>query len=205
VKAIIITLIGSLSQIVATVFMGSIGLFYYLFFVEGELNQYLTTATVLLIILLLALILGLYFNVNIFYILFRKVFKLRKIRKVISVITEYHFKELLIVLLLSFLRYSIFTAQYLLLLELFGIDAPFLTGLSIVMLIFLIQTVWPLPALVELGIRGNVAIWFLSAFAVAQISIISATYSLWLINLIIPALIGGLLILNINFLKTQKS
>ena len=69
------------------------------------------------------------------------------------------------------------------------------------MLIFLFMTLTPTIALTEIGIRGSIAVLVLGIFSNNIIGILSSTVVLWIINLIIPAIIGSLFIFNLNFFK----
>jgi hypothetical protein len=70
--------------------------------------------------------------------------------------------------------------------------------------IFFVQTINPLNiALIDFGFRGNVAAYFLAAFTTNPIAIIATTISLWFINLIIPAIIGGISALRFRFFKEE--
>ncbi len=200
IKAILVTLIGSLSQITVTITMGVLGLMYYLW-VNELIDPKLLFIMGLIMALLIFLVLGVYFNVRFAYRIMRRIIFLKKVRKLFRIFLLYDNRELAVIFGLSLLRFGVFTAQYLLLLKVFGIDVPVVTGLNMIMLIFLVQSILPSITLIELGIRGPVAIYFLGQYAATELSILTASYSLWLINLIIPALIGGLLIARINFFK----
>jgi len=50
--------------------------------------------------------------------------------------------------------------------------------------------------------RGEVALFVWGNFCDNELSILASTFSLWVINMIIPALIGIFFIMNINVLKS---
>lgn len=71
--------------------------------------------------------------------------------------------------------------------------------------IFFVQTINPINiALIDFGFRGNVAAYFLAGFTGNPIAIIATTVTLWFINLIVPAIIGGILSVKIYFLRKNK-
>ena len=53
--------------------------------------------------------------------------------------------------------------------------------------------------------RGEVALKIWGLFTHNDLSILAATFSLWVINLIIPAFIGLVFILQANFFQTKKN
>jgi hypothetical protein len=94
--------------------------------------------------------------------------------------------------------------QFVLLLKFFSIQIPLHTSLILVAAIFFVQTINPLNiALIDFGFRGNIAAYFLAPFTDNPIAIIATTISLWFINLIIPAIIGGLSALRFKFFKEE--
>lgn len=100
------------------------------------------------------------------------------------------------VLILSAIRFSVYAFQYVLLLMFFGVsnNALALGTHSIVYL--LAQTFSPLIPLLDFSYRGASALYVFKNFSDNNIAILSAVMLVWLINLVIPAVIGYLFILN---------
>ncbi len=111
--------------------------------------------------------------------------------------------SLSIVLFWSFLRYGVYLAQYLLLLHYLDLYKEFWILTSHVAGIYLIQTLIPLPAFLSVPARGEIAILVWQNVGISPIWALTATYSLWLINLIIPAIIGVVILLISN--KNKKN
>jgi hypothetical protein len=101
----------------------------------------------------------------------------------------------------SLLRFIIFTTQYFLILNVFGIRFDYLTGVAVISIIFLIMAVIPTIAIAELGIRGKVALTVAGIFTSQVLGVTAATVMVWLINLIIPSIIGTLLLSKIQIFK----
>lgn len=98
-------------------------------------------------------------------------------------------------LILSFARYTLFTIQYFLLLKAFHAEIDFpQTWVAVSSLLF-IQTLLPTLAIAEVTLRGSVALKTFEPFLTNDILILSVTYSVWLINILIPTLAGGILFL----------
>ncbi|MGH2644907.1 MAG: hypothetical protein ACRDE2_13220, partial [Chitinophagaceae bacterium] len=57
----------------------------------------------------------------------------------------------------------------------------------------------------ELGVRGEIGLYFFGLLSANKIGIIAGTLGIWLINLVIPAIIGSLLLLGIKVLNTGKT
>ncbi len=191
-RAIVVTLIGSLGQILATLLMGAVALIIFVlkFPAVHHHSFWLQTVWVFFAVALLVFVLLFYFNIRLFEQQLERVLWLRKWIAYLKVIRHYSYSELLVILNLSILRYITFTLQYLLLLTLFGVGVSWVNGCVMIALIFLVQTIIPSIAIAELGIRGSVALFFLSYVSNNEWGILSAAFSLWLVNLIIPAIIG---------------
>lgn len=59
-----------------------------------------------------------------------------------------------------------------------------------VSVIYLLHTAIPTIAILEAGVRGAGAIAVLAPFSTDYTSILLAAYTLWLINIILPSLLG---------------
>lgn len=92
---------------------------------------------------------------------------------------------------LSLFRYFIFTLQFYLLLRLFGVDLAYGLVLSKLGLFYLLTSLIPSTFWGELGIKESLAVWVFSGLIINSLVIISATLLLWMINLLIPAVLGN--------------
>lgn len=110
-------------------------------------------------------------------------------------------KDLLKVWSLSLLRYILFTLQQLLLYRMLDFKLPLfeLAGLSA--LSFMLITAIPSIALGELGIRGSVNLAIFGFAGALSSTILLVTFSLWCMNLALPALLGAVSVL---FLRIRR-
>jgi hypothetical protein len=68
---------------------------------------------------------------------------------------------------------------------------------------FLILAVVPTIALAELGVRGKISIFLFGAFSTNTLGIVLTASTIWLINLILPALAGSLFVLGIKLFRNK--
>lgn len=94
----------------------------------------------------------------------------------------------------SLLRYLVFSTQYLLLLYAFGAEGSLEEMILLVLMVFLIKSLAPIASLAELGIREAVAVMVGGWLGVSGIVATTTAFSLYLVNLVLPAGIGLLLI-----------
>lgn len=111
-------------------------------------------------------------------------------------------RELHFVAAWALLRYIVYTTQYFLLLRFFGIEMSLSDGLAGISTLFLLQTGLPLPPVTGLLARGNLAVGLWAQFGGGAAESLAATFSLWIINLILPAFLGTFFIF---YVKTTKS
>jgi uncharacterized membrane protein YbhN (UPF0104 family) len=96
------------------------------------------------------------------------------------------------VLALSFLRYAVFSTQYVILMLAFGytLSDGILAAYCMVALIFLGKSVLPVMGIFELGVRESVAILVMSYYGVDAVCAFSSTFLLYMVNILLPTLLG---------------
>lgn len=204
-KAVTLSMAGGMAQLIITMFMGSLGLAYFLF-TMGETETFMNLPVFWVKIFFYSSIvctmifIFFFFRLNWLVRLMEKLPYSDRFSKYINVLETFDAKILLRLLSISFFRYVIFVFQYIFILQLLHVEQNLWTGFWIVTLMFWILTIIPSIAIAELGIRGTVA-KALFAYSSNTIGILTATFGIWFINLFIPALIGSLLILGIKIKK----
>ena len=88
--------------------------------------------------------------------------------------------------------------QYIFILWFFGIDMSLFEGFSGVSSIYLIQSGIPLPPIVDVAARAELAYLIWGIYSENVLGILSATYGLWIINLILPSLLGLFYVIKMN-------
>lgn len=204
-RTISVTLVGSFAQLLVTLLMGTAGLWVLKSRIleeePGFLVGYQFAGYGLL--LLCGLLLLLYFRVSGAAALFRRWVRHQRYDYLVEALDSFRMQLLGSILLLSFLRYFVFLAQYLLLFYLFGVQLPPLTLVWIMSIVFLALAVIPSIALLELGLRGQISLKLVGLFTVNALGVTLTTVTVWFINLILPAIIGSLLILNLRIFQRK--
>lgn len=202
-EAIVSTIIGSLAQIVVNLSFGAFGLLTYSIWYE-KMDTYFQFAFIFIFILMTAAIHFCFYNLDVVSTKFSNFSIFKRVYKYIHIIDLYSNKDFLRLEILSIIRYGIYCLQFVLLLNFFGFHIPFFTAMMLVAAIFFVQTINPVNiALIDFGFRGNVAAYFLAGFTDNPIAIIATTITLWFINLIIPAIIGGISALRFRFFSEE--
>ncbi|HEY8733460.1 MAG TPA: lysylphosphatidylglycerol synthase domain-containing protein [Puia sp.] len=129
---------------------------------------------------------------------------LKQKKKNFSVPQNFSLLTLISVLILSMLRYLVFILQYSLLFSLFGIPLSGMQLFTGVSVMFILMAIVPtLTFLTDLGFRWIAGVQIFQVFTTNTAGILAVSLGIWLINLIIPALVGSLLILRIKLFSSR--
>ena len=214
-EGILITVLGSMSQLLITVMTGSVALMLFFPFLlphSQYIREYLYAAFIALILCLDFLLLSLFFNLSFLSAMKEKILKngLKKLQKYFGIFTLYSNRELAMVLLFSLARYIVFSTQFIILLRILGVEIPFHIAYMLISLIYFVMAIIPTFALSELGIRGSVTIYFFSFYFTSRVaglqelnfSILLASVLQWVINLGIPAIAGSIFLFRLQFFRS---
>ena len=207
--SISLTIVGSMAQVLITLFVGMAGLLYirpYLHGQGGSGHRWEFWLNILLGLVFLAWVslTIIYFRLSLLLGILGKIPGLGKYIGYIKILENFDATILLWILFLSFGRYLVFIIQYGLVFPVFGVFLGIGQLWGGVSVVFLVMAVVPtFTFLTELGLRWEAGIQILQLFSVNTVGIFAASFAIWLINLIIPALIGSLLILRIKLFKSK--
>jgi hypothetical protein len=77
-------------------------------------------------------------------------------------------------------------------------------AISVMSVVFLALAVIPSIALMEVGLRGEVSLRLVGLFSANSLGIGLTSVTIWFINLILPALVGTLFLLNLKLLSKNE-
>lgn len=206
-QAVAANIVSTLSQAVVVVAAGSAGL---LWFVQHHLQPaaFYLYAVAMVALASVAVLLFCYFHIRLLTLVLRRAKWLRRIRPLMrgaGVLGRFSQRTLAKVLGCAALRYWVYSVQYFFLLNYFGIKTGILGGFAGISTLFLLQTGIPLPPVMGLVARGSLAVQVWAQFGANEISSLAATFLLWIINLILPALVGTFFLLNVQGEEIQNN
>lgn len=212
-KAILLTLVGSFSQLLVTIVSGTIA---YWFFAPRYLQMspydvsWLVSGLSFTMVALSLVMLFLYFNIS----ALRRVSILlpvrysERIRNSITAIASCPRKLLLQTLLLSALRYLVFSTQFFLAIALVGLNFTIWQCILAIPVFYLLMVAIPTVALTEIGVRGSVSVFLFGLLAGGQglnatesMAIVTASTFIWIINIAVPSLMGVLVVFRLKFFR----
>lgn len=198
-RGAIVTLVGNLAQTIITFIFGIIGLVYLNLYYSGAWELFALIAALIGGIVLLYF----YLRIELFSLWAEHFPKLRSIVIAFRVLKRYSRKELLQILRISLIRFSVYNLQFLILINIFGAAVPWLSGFFISGLMFWLITVIPSVFIADLGVRGFIAglIFTNTGISVNAVAILAGSYIIWLLNLVVPAVIGSFLLLTVRIFR----
>jgi len=188
---------GGLSQNIITIFAGLICLIFYIMMFENQIvieQPVLFYIIFILSIIVIILLMLVYLNLSYFIDKISHWRIIKKFEDYLPHTADWSSKDLGVVFLFSFIRYSIFSTQYLLLLYIFGIDLPVEEQMIKIGLIFMVTSLIPSYSISDIANRGSVSIAVFNNPNM-DLAVAAASITLWIINLAIPGLIGNFLLL----------
>lgn len=209
IKAISLTLVGSISQLLVTMVMGCLGLLYlkYISHYDNSIPNVLPDiwgdVLIYLSIGLTVILLLFYLRLGWLVRMMERLPSLQKIVNHIKVLDEFNDRNLVQILLLSFLRYLVFVLQYMLLLRVMHVEVPVILCFWLMTVFYLVMAVAPTIGFIDLPVRVSAGWAIFKLFTVNELGVGTASLGIWLINLVVPAVIGSLLILSVKILKER--
>ena len=183
-RILLLNLLANIAQMSTTLIFGSIALI--LFAINYEIPLTFTKISKLLLIVPLVVV--------IFSLLIRqKVFKIRglSLEKIVDFVrslpTHIHFKNMI----LSILRYLIFSFQFYVLLILFGVELTYFNAMIIISTTYLLSSIIPSVFIFDVVVKGSIALFLFNSVGVNELIILSTTTLMWIFNFVVPCVIGS--------------
>jgi hypothetical protein len=190
--------VGSFGQNVITNVLGAMAIMWFIWhFITISLWLYIGLLIISGVFALLMLVF--YFNIRWMVYLLNSVKFLKKFHRFFDIMGRYNFTELLRIMGFCLARFAVFSFQYYLVIHLLIPQIPLYDVLLMVFILFFIQSALPSLDLLDIGVR-NLTGGTLFAYVTDQkIAVMAAITSIWLINLIIPAILGSVFVFKLKF------
>lgn len=206
-RSIPLSIVGSTSQLIVTLVAGCLGIFYLKAYILEKDYEFFNVPILWFNITLAIVIIGTVFLIVTYYnfaTLTRWVEKTRfgkKFKFFIEHLEDFDAAVLTRILSLSFIRYSVFIVQYILLMQVFDVNIPWLDAAWLTCSMFLMLAIVPSLPVAEIGLRGELSLQLFGLISSNALGIIATAAGIWLINLIIPAIAGSLFILGVKLFR----
>lgn len=188
-QIMLLNFIGNSSQMLVTTIFGGIGILLIGF--SFQISNWVIFGCIIIAFLLL------YFlkNIEIYGFSIQKL-----VRKIAAFSFTFHRKNLL----LSVMRYLVFSCQFFFLLLTFEIEIALEIAFGTIFTMYLLASIVPSIHLMDVAIKGSVAVYLFGLIGVESWKIIAITSLMWLCNLVLPVLVGSYFVLRFKpNLKTK--
>lgn len=195
--------VGNIGQMVLTNVFGAIAVsaFVYRF---TPVDYRLFYALSVLAVAFCVFFIVFYFNISWLNGMLLSMRFTRKYKKFYSILARYKKAELFKILMYCLARYIVFSAQYFILFVWLIPGLYYLDIIMMVCILFFVQSTLPSLDLFDVGIRSITASYFFSFITQHEVAVIACTASIWLINIIIPAILGTYFVFKLNFFGNPK-
>ncbi len=186
-RILMLNFIGNAAQLFITILFGIVGLLFFLNSYEVKIAVFkLRRIAYLFAFLIIAGFAGKKIGTKNGFGYFRKAFEFFE---------EMSWKTKGKTLVLSFLRYVIFSHQFYLLLLVFGVEVTYEVAILLIFSMYFLATLLPVFSLFDFVIKGSIALYLFSFVGVSDVKIISISTLMWLLNFVIPAVVGSYFVL----------
>ena len=184
-KIVFLNLICNGIQMVLTIIIGLFGLFYF----NAQYNV-ITTKTVAILFILLALVFTILFSVKKITIKGYSIEKL--IHKINEIPKSIHQKNIF----LGICRYVVFSHQYYFLFLAFDVDLPYLTLMAAITSVYFLASSLPTFQFLDFAVKGSVAVYFFGILGVNEWIVVFISTLMWFLNVVLPVVIGSYYVMN---------
>ncbi len=197
-KIMLLNLLSHMMQMGVTTLFGAIGLGFFIYTYNPEISyDKLGRFVIILAIILSFIIIGTKQNT-----ITVKGFSFKKVIGFIKGISrKTHFKNALF----SSVRYIIFSFQFYLLLRLFGVDVYYLNAMIVITTMYLAASIIPSVFIFDVVVKGSVALFIFEIVGVNDLTILSIIMLMWILNFVIPSIIGSFFVLRFNASNLMRS
>ncbi|MBU2939086.1 flippase-like domain-containing protein [Lacinutrix sp. C3R15] len=197
-RIVLLNLLGNLMQMSITTLFGMVG--WYFFVVEYNVDVANFKASRFLFIMVIISILS-------FIGLKQKHFTIKgfSVEKVIHFIKNMAIKIKVSSFLLSLVRYLVFSFQFYFLLDIFGVEVSYFHAMVAITSMYLLASVIPSIFIFDVIIKGSVAVYIFTTVQVNEFTILSIVMLMWILNFVLPSLVGSYYVLTFTPQKNKTA
>lgn len=197
-RILLLNLLGNIAQMCTTLLFGIIGFAFFISKYNVVISYYKLFGIISLIITITALV-DFGFKLTKFKI---KGFSLQGLKTaVLKISAKIHFKNIIF----SVIRYLIFSFQFYYLLILFNVDVLYFDAMIAITSMYLLSSIIPSIFIFDVVIKGSVALYLFNFIDVNELPILSIVTLMWILNFVLPSVLGGFYVLNFDYDKTKYS
>ena len=194
-RILLLNLIGNMTQMTTTIIFGIIGLILFVSKYDVEISYVKMFRLLILIVMIIAF---LFFGSK------QKIIQIKgfSIQRIKTFIMDIPLKIHFTTIVFSVIRYLIFSFQFHFLLYLFGVEISYLNAMIVITTMYLLSSIVPTIFVFDVIVKGSIALYLFNIVGVNDLTILSITTMMWLLNFVLPSVFGSLYILNFDYNNT---
>ena len=194
----LLNLLSHMMQMTVTTVFGIIGFSFFIYTYNPEISYYKLGRflIILMVILSFTMFKGKQTNITVKGFSFVKVVDFVK-----NISREVHLKNVLY----SVIRYFTFSFQFYFLLTLFGVDVYYFNAMVVITSMYLLASIIPSVFIFDVVIKGSVALYVFEIVDVNDLTILSIITMMWILNFVIPSIIGSFFVIRFNATNLMRS
>ena len=203
IAGVVAMAVGNIGQLVLTNIFGAIAACFFVYrFIKIDHWLFLLVCFVAVVCSLFFIIF--FFNIKWLNRALLAIPFTKKYKKFYTILARYKRRELLKIFFFCLARYAVFSTQYLIMFIWLIPDIHYLDVMMLVSILFFIQSALPSLDLLDIGVRSITAVELFKYVTQKNAAIVACTASIWLINIIIPAILGAYFVFKLNFFGSNQ-
>ncbi|MFD1062979.1 lysylphosphatidylglycerol synthase domain-containing protein [Winogradskyella litorisediminis] len=196
-QIVFLNLIGNAYQMSVTTIIGLIGFTLFYFKYDLELNFRKVSRFLIIIVVVTG-----FFAFG----LKQSSFKIKgfSVERVINYVISLPKHTHILTFFFSLIRYAIFSFQFYFLLTIFGVNIDYKSAMITISSMYLISSIVPSLAVFDVLIKTSAAVYLFAFLGVDELTIVSISLLMWLLNFVIPSIFGSYFVLNFRLPKTSE-
>lgn len=190
--------VNGMFQLSITIFFGMLALFVRSV-TSNDAGSALHAISITLSVIVILIFVIILFNINRFVGWLYKRFNRYNYEEIRPIVWT---KKLLLQLFgFSIIRFWVFTLQFVFLILVFKSNINYMQLLTGIFIYFLFTTIIPMFSLIEAAVRAAIALIVFADFGISDSALVIAAILLWIINIVVPSVVGYVVLLreNLNF------
>ena len=190
--------VGGFSQNAITNVLGAVAVVWFMYSFLHPAPWFMA-GSVLFNTGLIVFMLVFYFKIKWLVRLLNRVKFLHKFHRFFDIMGKYSTTQLVDIMCFSLARFFAFTLQYYLVIHLFIPDLPAVPMVLMTLVFLFVQSAIPSFDVVDVAVRGATADKIFGYITDQHIAIVVAVSIIYIVNIVIPAIIGSVFVLNVKF------
>ena len=196
-RVVLMNLLGHMAQMTVTTVLGLIGLSIFIYRYQIEVDYFKVSRFALIILITTVLTT---FGIK------HKDLRIKgySIGKLLTYIKDIGIRTHSINVVLSLIRYLIFSFQWYYLLTIFGVDVDYSKAIVVITSMYFLASIIPSISIFDVVVKGSVAVFLFGYVQVNELTVLSIVTIMWILNFAIPSLFGSYFVLNFKLPKIEE-